>query len=111
MEWRRSVYRVLVGILEGKKHFEDLDINGRVILKLIIRKLDGRMCVIYLVQGIDNWWAVLNLVMSPQVPMRHVISSLAQTVSFWNTLLHIVNLVIWLVCKLFCRLVRLFSIS
>jgi hypothetical protein len=83
--------------LSEREHFEDLGINGRVILKLIIRKSDGRVCVIDLVQGIDNWWAALNMVMSPLLPTKHVISSLAQTVSFWNTLLHIVKLVIWLV--------------
>jgi len=86
------------GNLREREHFEDLGINRRVILKLIIRKSNGRMCIIDLVQGIDHWWAVLNLVMSLQVPKTHVISSLAQTVSFWNTLLHIVKLVIWLVC-------------
>jgi hypothetical protein len=69
-----------------------------VILKLIIRKSDGRVCVIDLVQGRDNWWFVLNMVFSLQVPKRNVISSLAQTASFWNTLLHIVKLVIWLDC-------------
>jgi len=42
------------GNLREREHFEDLGIDGRVILKLFIRKLDGRMCVIYLVQGIDN---------------------------------------------------------
>ena len=79
------VYRFWWGNLREREHFEDLGINGRVILKLIIRKSDGRVCVIDLVQGIDNWWAVLNMVMSPQVPMKHVIPSVAQTVSFWNT--------------------------
>jgi hypothetical protein len=86
------------GNLKEREHFEDLGINGRVILKLIIRKSDGRVCVIDLVQGIDNWWGALNVVMSLHVPTRHVISSLDQTVSFWNTLLHMVKSVICLVC-------------
>jgi hypothetical protein len=77
---------------------EDLGINGRVILKLIIRKSDRRVCVIDLVQCRDNWWAVLNMVLSLQVPKKNVISSLAQTASFWNILLHIVKLVILFLC-------------
>ena len=41
--WGRSVYRVLVGKLEGKKdHPEDPDIYGRIILKSIFRKWEGR---------------------------------------------------------------------
>jgi len=30
---RRGVYRVLVGKPEGKDHFEDLGVDGRIILK------------------------------------------------------------------------------
>jgi len=30
---RKGACRVLVGKLEGKRHFEDLDIFGRIILK------------------------------------------------------------------------------
>jgi hypothetical protein len=34
----RSGYKVLVGKLEGKRHLEDLDIDGRIILKCILWK-------------------------------------------------------------------------
>jgi hypothetical protein len=30
---RRGVYRVLVGILEGKNHLEDPGIDGRILLR------------------------------------------------------------------------------
>jgi hypothetical protein len=35
---RRGVYRVLVGKSEGKNHLEDPGIDGRVILRRILRK-------------------------------------------------------------------------
>jgi hypothetical protein len=54
----------LWGNLREREHFEDLGISGRVMLKLTVRKMDGRVCVIDLVQGKGNWWAVLNMVMS-----------------------------------------------
>ena len=38
---RSSVYRVLVGIPEGKRHLEDPDIDGRIILRWIFRKWEG----------------------------------------------------------------------
>jgi hypothetical protein len=40
MEERRSVYRVLVGKLEGKNQLEDPGVDGRIILRWIFRKWD-----------------------------------------------------------------------
>jgi hypothetical protein len=39
---RRGAYRVLVGKTEGKDHFEDPGIDGRIILRWIFRKEDVR---------------------------------------------------------------------
>jgi hypothetical protein len=38
---RRGVYRVLAGKPEGKNHFEDLGVDGRIILRWILRKFEG----------------------------------------------------------------------
>jgi hypothetical protein len=35
---KRNAYRVLVGRPEGKNHWEDLDVGGRIILKWILQK-------------------------------------------------------------------------
>ena len=37
----RGVHRVLVGKPEGKSHWRDQDIDGRIILRWIFRKLEG----------------------------------------------------------------------
>jgi hypothetical protein len=35
---KRNAYRILVGKPEGKDHQEDLDVDGRITLKWILRK-------------------------------------------------------------------------
>ena len=47
---RRGVYRVLVGIPEGKGYLEDTDVDGRIILRWTFRKWDveawtGSICL------------------------------------------------------------------
>jgi hypothetical protein len=37
----KSAYRVLVGNLKEKDHFEDLGVDGRVILNCIFKNWDG----------------------------------------------------------------------
>ena len=36
----RRLHRVLVGKLEGKSHWGDQDVDGRIILRCIFRKLE-----------------------------------------------------------------------
>jgi hypothetical protein len=36
----RGVYRVLVGKPEGKSHWEDQNVDGRIMLRWIFRKLE-----------------------------------------------------------------------
>ena len=37
----RGVHRVLVGMPEGKSHWGDQDVDGKIILRWIFRKLEG----------------------------------------------------------------------
>ena len=39
----RGVHRVLVGKSEGKSHWGDQDVDGRIILRWIFMKLEGVM--------------------------------------------------------------------
>jgi len=39
----RNAFTVLVGKLEGKRHLEDLGTGGKIILKWILKKWNGRM--------------------------------------------------------------------
>jgi hypothetical protein len=52
-----------------RENFEDLGLDGRIILKWILRKHDGS-CVdwIDLAQNRDKYWAVVNTVMNLPVP-------------------------------------------
>ena len=38
---RRGIYRGLVGKSEGKNHFEDTGVDGRIMIRWIFRKWDG----------------------------------------------------------------------
>ena len=56
------------GDLRGGDHLEDLDVDGRIILKWIFKKWDGGMDWIDVAQGRDRWWAVVSAVMNRRVP-------------------------------------------
>jgi hypothetical protein len=47
---------------------DDLGIDGRIILKGILKKWDGDMDWIDLSQDRDRWWALVNVVMNLWVP-------------------------------------------
>jgi hypothetical protein len=55
------------GDLRGGDHLEDLDVDGRIILKWIFKKWDGGMDWIDVAQGRDRWWAVVSAVMNRRV--------------------------------------------
>jgi hypothetical protein len=51
-----------------REHLEDPGVDGRIILKLIFRKLERGMDWIDLVQERDRFRALVNAVMNFQVP-------------------------------------------
>jgi hypothetical protein len=56
---RRGAYKVLVGRPEGWNHFEDLGVDGRIILKCTFKKGDEGMEWIDLAQDRDTWRAAV----------------------------------------------------
>jgi hypothetical protein len=51
----RDAYRVLVGKPEGKIHLEELDADGSLMLKWILKKRDRDMEWIDLAQDREGW--------------------------------------------------------
>jgi hypothetical protein len=68
MKARRGAYMVLLRKPEERKHFEDPDIDGRILLKCIFEKWDRSVDSIDLAENRDRWRAVVNAVMNFRVP-------------------------------------------
>ena len=60
---RRGRYRGTVEEYEGKNHLEYPGVDGKIILRWKFRKWDGGMDWIDLVEDMDRWRALLNVVM------------------------------------------------
>ena len=56
------------GNLRERDHLEDVDVDGRIILKWISRKWDWGMDWIDLVQDRERWLALVNAIMNLRVP-------------------------------------------
>jgi len=68
MEKSTDSYWVLVGKSEKRDHFEDLGVDGRIILKWIVKKMDENLKWINLGQDRDKWPAVVNALINFRVP-------------------------------------------
>jgi hypothetical protein len=55
-----------LGNLKDRDRLKDSDVNGRIILRWIIRKWDGGLDWIDLVQDRDRWRALVNSVINFQ---------------------------------------------
>jgi hypothetical protein len=50
----RNAYRILLGSLMGKDHWEDLNVCRRIILRLIIGKQGGSVWTGFICLGVGN---------------------------------------------------------
>jgi hypothetical protein len=64
MGQKRNAYGVLVQKKEGKIPVGRLDIDGKIILKLIL----GKRGKVHLAQDWNQWQALVSMVMNLQVP-------------------------------------------
>jgi hypothetical protein len=58
-------------ILNRRDNFEDLGIDGKIILEWVLEKQGGKrwgVDWIHLAQDRDHWWAVVNAIMKHGVP-------------------------------------------
>ena len=65
---RGGAYRILVGSLRERDHLEESGVDGRKILRLILRKCNGGVEWIDLAQYRDGWRALVNAVMNVLFP-------------------------------------------
>jgi hypothetical protein len=61
-------FAILVGKSEGRNHLEDPGVDGRIILKWIVKKWDGGMDWIYRHQNRDRWRALMDAAKNIRVP-------------------------------------------
>ena len=61
---KRGAYWVLMGRPEERDNLEDLGVDGRIILKCILKKCGEGMDCIYLVQDMDRWRALVIAVLN-----------------------------------------------
>ena len=61
---RRGAYRVLVGRSEEKRPPENLGVDGRIILKWILKKYEGGMDWITVAWDNEQWRVFVNTVMN-----------------------------------------------
>ena len=57
--------------LKERHHLEGLDIEGRIILKWILKKYEGWHGLGSSAQDRDKWRAFVNMVMNLRVPLRY----------------------------------------
>jgi hypothetical protein len=63
---KRNAYRLLAGKPEGRDHYENLDVGGRIILKWTSERKDVEVWT-DLAQDRDQWRALVNAVMNLRV--------------------------------------------
>jgi hypothetical protein len=68
MEKRRGIYRISWRNLEEIDHWGDPGIEGRIILRWILRKWDRGIDLNNLAQNRDRWRAFLNTAMNVRFP-------------------------------------------
>jgi hypothetical protein len=65
---KKNAYRILVESLKERDHLQDLDRDGRILIKQISKKYDKKAPLIHMVQDKDKRQVPVNLVMNQWVP-------------------------------------------
>jgi hypothetical protein len=56
---------------KGTDNLENLDVDGKIILKRILRKMGYKgVNMMHLAQDRDQWWSLVNTVMNLGVPLN-----------------------------------------
>ena len=64
---RKVVHRALVGKPQGERPLGELGVDGRIILKCILKEWDGGIDWIFTAQHRDRWQDLVNVVMNLRV--------------------------------------------
>ena len=68
----RHLYILAVGNPKERSQLEEQGVDGKILLKWILKKWDGDIDCIDLAQDTDRWRALVNTIMSLRVPRNAV---------------------------------------
>jgi hypothetical protein len=74
IKWRKwQAHNILVRMSEGKRQIEDLGVDGKIILKCILRRVGCRLCTDMTLNR-NRWRSLVDTLMNLPVPRQEEIS-------------------------------------